>query len=282
LAEMVHTHRVKNAFSVMVIEAFNLHYQSLDEKQQNSLKRLMMTMGDDELLHYLSKQNMDSKYVLDYYFEHQNYQEIVLWDKWENVYKSRALSKQALDCLNKAGFRLDLEKILVKWINKRLPRDKQIQNGDILIYVMPNPEDLWKELEANVIYQGTDGKPIVGTLKSLSVNNVLDPMSPMMSTIVRRIEAQRGLLQQKYCNLWRVSMFLSPKIDVKDADYETIPNEVSDLIGKIFRLQGIDAQPTEIETTIILPEALNGTLQKIKTERRSFWTMKELLDFPIQ
>jgi HD superfamily phosphohydrolase len=286
LAEMVHTHRVKNAFSVMVIEALNLHYQLLDEKQRIELqKSMMMNMGDYELLQYLRDANGDSKYVLDYYFEHQNYQEIVLWDKWGNVFNSAALSGEALDSLNDASFRLYVEKTLANWINKRLPQNKQLQYGDILFYVMPDPEDLWKELEANIVYQSGEEHPRtkVGTLKSLSVENVLNPMSPMMSTIVRRIEGQQKLLQQKYCNLWRVSMFLSPKIDfLNDPDYKEVPSEVSDLISKIFRFQGIDAKPTEIDPPIVLHEELTKILSKIKgVDRRSYWTMKELFEFPI-
>jgi hypothetical protein len=287
LAEMVHTHRVKNAFSAMVIEAFNLHFQLLDPKQRIELQEsMMMNMGDYELLQYLRDANHDSRYILDYYFEHQNYQEIVLWDKWGNVFDSSALSRKALDSLNDAGSRLYLEKTLVKWINKRLPEKKQLQNGDILFYVMPNPEDLWKELEANVVYQGGEerARAKVGTLKSLSVENVLNPMSPMMSTIVRRIEGQRTLLQQKYCNLWRVSLFLSPKIDREDPEYKEVANEVSELISKIFRFEGIEAKPTEIGTPIVLHEELTGILSKIKgvsADRRSYWTIRELFEFPI-
>jgi hypothetical protein len=239
-------------------------------------------MGDYELLQYLREKNADSKYILDYYFAHHNYQEFVLWDKWENVINSPALSEEGLNFLNDAFFRLFLEKTLVKWINKSLPENKQLRNGDILFYVMPNPEYLWKELEANVIYLGNDGQPKVGTLKSLSENNVLNPMSPMMNAIVRRIEGQRNLLQAKYCNLWRVSMFLSPRINVKeDSDYKEIPKMLSDLVGKIFKLQGIKATPTEIETLISMPPEINQILLKIQKERRSFWTMKELHEFPI-
>ena len=283
LAEVVHTHRVKNAFSAMVIESFNLYYQLLDDSGKKAeLKNLLLTTGDYELLQYLREKNADSKYVLDYYFEHHNYREFVLWDKWENVINSHALSKKGLDLLNDACFRLFLEKTLVNWINKSLPKNKQLRNGDILFYVMPNPEYLWKELEANVIYQGNDGQPKVGTLRSLSENNVLNPMSPMMNAIVRRIEGQRNLLQAKYCNLWRVSMFLSPRINVEeDSDYREIPNVLSDLVGKMFKLQGIEAKPTEIETLVIMPEELNQILLKIQKERRSFWTMKELYEFSL-
>jgi HD superfamily phosphohydrolase len=283
LAEVVHTHRVKNAFSAMVIESFNLYYQSLDDSGKKAeLKNLLLTMGDYELLQYLREKNADSKYVLDYYFEHHNYREFVLWDKWETVINSPALSEKALDFLSDASFRLFLEKTLVKWLNNFLPVNKQLRNGDILFYVMPNPEHLWKELEANVVYQGNDSQPKVGTLKSLSENNVLNPMSPMMNSIVRRIEGQRNLLKTKYCNLWRVSMFLSPKIDVKDdPDYSEIPNLLSDLVGKIFKLQGIGALPTEIETLVIMPEKLNQILIAIKKERRSFWTMEKLYEFPV-
>lgn len=279
LAEMVHTHRVKNAFSVMMIEAFNLYYQSMQKEKQKEFRKLLMTMGDGALIEFLKRENSDAKYVLDYYSEHNHYQEFVLWDKWENAY---ALSKQGLEFLNNAGLRLLLEKTLVKWINKRLTGEKKLRDGDLLIYVMPDPEHLWKEMGANVIYQGTDDKPEVSTLEHLSVKNVLNPKSPMMSVIVRRIEGQRKLLQEKYCNLWRVSLFLSPKIDCnKDADYATIPGELSDLISKIFRLQGIDAQPTEIRAPIVMPEELNKILLKIKAEKRSFCKMKELYDFPV-
>jgi HD superfamily phosphohydrolase len=281
LAEMVHTHRVKNAFSAMVIEAFNLHYQSLKAKERTALKARMMSMGDDELLDYLQKANCGSKYILDFYFGRRTYQEFVLWDNWNSDYNSRALSKEGLDELTDAEQRLQLERTLMKWINKKLPEDKKLQDGDILIYVMPNPEKLWKELETYVVHIGSDHKPTVSTLKSLSTENVLTPRSPMMEVVVRRIEAQQKLLQSKYCNLWRISLFLSPKINLNDSDYKTIPNEASELISKIFRYQGIDVRPTETREPIVMPDELNRILIKINTERRSFWTMKDLFEFPV-
>jgi len=282
LAEMVHTHRVKNSFSAMVIEAFNLHYQSLTKKdERDALKKEMMRMGDDELLDYLRKTNPDSKYILDYYYAHHSYHEFVLWDKWQSVINSLSLSEKGLESLNDAAERLLIERTLVKWINKRLPNGKKLRDGDLLIYVMPNPEKLWKELEANVVYMGNNGMRTVSTLESLSVENVLTPMSPMMSVVVKRIEGQRKLLQEKYCNLWRVSLLTSPKIDLKDIDYATIPNDASELISKIFRFQGLHVRPTETLGPAVVPDEINKILLKINADRRSFWTMKELFEFPV-
>ena len=280
LAEMVHTHRVKNAYSAMVIEAFDSYYQSLAEEVRDNFKKEMMNMGDDELLAYLRKKNLTAKYILDSYFKRRHYKEVVLWENWESVINSPNLAEGGLKELRSGESRYLLERTLVKWINARLPEAKKLRDGDLLLYVMPNPKDLWKELGTNVVYIGEDGKPSVSTLEKLSLQDILTPMSPMMRVVVRRIGAQKDLLMQKYSILWRISLFISPNIELNDPDYSRIPSECSELIEKIFSFQGLDMRPMT-KRPVVMPDKISRILVKIEADRRSYWTMKELFNFPI-
>ncbi len=80
LAELVHTHKTKNAFSVMAIESFNYYYESLDKSKQKEILEKILKMGDDELLTFIRDSHKTSKYILDYYFQHNPYKEFTLWN----------------------------------------------------------------------------------------------------------------------------------------------------------------------------------------------------------
>lgn len=292
LAEEVHTNSVKNAYSAMVIEAFNAYYQTLNEDEQNRFKERMMKMGDDELLVYLrqksresrqGKQDSTSKYILDNYFRHKNYREFVLWENWDDAIE-RSLTEEGLEYLKKGDTRYNLQRILIKMINEDLPSEKRLHDGDLLIYVIPDPSVMYKGLETNVVFSGDDKKQTVITLEKLSdkLKDTLTPMTPMMKFVVQRVSMERDLLMVKFKNLWRISLFISSDVDLEDTDYKSIPSLCSDLIEKIFGLRGINVRPM-ITGPTVLPENINNILVSINAtdaDRRS-WTMDDLLNFLI-
>lgn len=271
IAEVVHTHKTKNAFSAMVIEAFNHYYQSLKQEELRKFEDDLMNFGDDELLSYLRNSNPISKYILDYYFKRRPYHGCVIL-----TYKSiedKEVEKNFNEHVQKAKERLYLEKLLVELTNCDPAITEPLRDGDILLYAMPNPERLFKELETNVKYKVKQKEAKIGTLLSLTETPAdFGSTSRAMKSIIQRTALQRRLLVEKFKNMWNVSLFLSP-----DLNYEKIQPIVTKLIEQ-FLLQvkceiKIDA---EYDVPKLLSPEIHEKLWKLTKDKRSFGSFEEM------
>lgn len=271
LAELVHTHRTKNAFSTMAIEAFNYYYQFLNDATKLAFIDRIMHMGDDELLSYVREQNPVSEHILNYYFKRRPYHECILCS-YRTVEEDPDLAKALSDHINDPNERLYLERILVKFLNSSLTASKKLEDGDCLMYMMPNPNRLYKELETNVIYLDEKQKPKVGTLLSLTEERYYSPTPRTMRTIIERTRAQRELLIKKYENLWHTSLFISP-----DVDYSSIQPIAAELIEQIFCYGLLCDFKVEAPKTLHSGE-LHEKLLTLTKEHRGFTTFKEIFE----
>ena len=270
LAELVHTHRTKNSFSAMAIEAFNYNYQSLDELAKQELADKMIKLGDDDMLSYIREQNPISKHILDHYFKRRPYHECVLC-RYKTVEDEPDIRRALVEHMQNPRERLFLERLLVKWLNYDLPPSKKVGEGDCLIYVMPDPSRLFKELRTNVIYLDQDGNTKVGTLLSLTTaEKDYISMSRAMRAIMERTILQRRLLIKKYKNLWHVSLFLSP-----DVDYSTVQPIACELIEKFFSCAkcNFEIEAPKVQT---ISMELNDRLLKLIQDRRGFANFEEI------
>jgi HD superfamily phosphohydrolase len=280
LAELIHTHRTKNAFSAMAIEAFNFYYQSLDEDARQKLAAEMMHMGDDDMLSYVrrqnpgSEQNLASEHILDHYFKRRPYQECILC-RYKTVEDEPDIKKALKEHLYNPRERLFLEKLLVKWLNYDLP-SARLREGDFLIYLMPLPGRLFKELKTNVKYLDQEGKDKVGTLLSLTTaEKDYSSMSRTMRIIMERTILQRQLLIKKFKNLWHASLFISP-----DVDHETVQPIAVALIEKFFSCARSKIQfEAETPKAPTLSNELNDRVLKIvQDKKRSFATFEDIFN----
>lgn len=272
LAELVHTHRTKNAFSAMAIEAFNYYYQSLDESAKQTLADEMMHLGDDDMLYRIKTQNPITEHILKYYFERRPYSECILC-RYKTIEDEPDVKKALKEHMMNPRERLFLERLLTKWLNYELSPSKPLQEGDCLIYVMPEPSRLFKELRTNVVYLDQNGERKVGTLLSLTTaDKDYISMSRTMRAIMERTILQRGLLIKKFKNLWHISLFISP-----DADQDAVQPIAATLIEKFFscaksKLQ-LEAETPRVTT---LSNELNDRLLTLLQDRRSFSTFEEI------
>lgn len=234
VAEIVHTHHTKNSFSAMAIEAFNFHFQSLDEGKQKELKKLMMTIGDDELISYLRANNATSRRILDYYFQRNPFVEIPIWTSWSTIPES--MGKKPDGGLHghlwAARERFMLERSIVKGINKILAGNERLEDGDCLIYSMPDPAHLYKELHSYIVYSDENKQEIVDEMFSMAKNRQEFRNAPTMESMaINRIIKQRDNLIEKYGDLWRTSLYVSP--GVRTDLYGQFATLVQELFGKL-------------------------------------------------
>lgn len=271
LAEFVHTHRTKNSLSAMAIEAFNYYYQSLKEGDRKELEEKLMRFGDDELLFYITEKHETSKYILDFYFRRSPYHECILCTNKE--VEDVPLRKKAIrDHLQNARERLHLQRLLVENINYDLPVSQPLKHGDLLIYVMPNPERLFKELETYVRYLDGNMKPKVGTLSSFAARiEDYKSISRPMRVIMERAKLQRELLVKKFNNLWHISLFISPKVD-----YNTIQPIAVTLIENFFNIAKCNIQIHPNTDKMQLGTKLYDKLLILSRDKRSFNTFEEI------
>jgi len=271
LAEFVHTHKTKNSLSAMAIEAFNYYYQSLKEDDRDELEKKLMDFGDDELLFYIKENHETSKYILGFYFRRSPYYECILCTNKE--IEDVPLRKKAIhDHLQNARERLFLEKLLVKNINYDLPVSEPLKDGDLLIYVMPNPERLFKELETNVRYLDRNLAPKVGTLSSFAARTEdYTSINRSMRIIMERAKLQRELLVKKFNNLWHISLFISPKVD-----YEEIQPIAVTLIENFFYIAKSKFQIHPDTDRMQLSTKIYDKLLVMSKDKRSFNTFEEI------
>jgi HD superfamily phosphohydrolase len=275
VAEIVHTHHTKNSFSAMAIEAFNFHLQSLDEAEQSKLKMLMMRMGDDELIAYLREKNEASKRILNYYLRRVPYEELPIWPSWKSMPETMAGKNGGLRTHVWAPKeRLMLEKSIVKAMNRILPEEQRLKDGDCLVYSMPDPEHLYKELHSYILYSDENGQEIVDEMFSITGSKALFPNLPTTKSMtIDRIVRQRESLLEKYGNLWRTSLFLSPQVRSDAYTYGQLAALVQELFKKL-RL------PTQVWSAGSLDPRIYEVLSVIPTEAGrilSFATLYEAL-----
>jgi len=83
---------------------------------------------------------------------------------------------------------------------------------------------------------------------------------------------------EKYKNLWRISLFLSPKIDLRDSIYRDLPNVISEVIEKIFKLIGIKLSPSVTRGTLVLPSEISDIIKTVQSDSRSYKTLEDFLN----
>ena len=142
---------------------------------------------------------------------------------------------------------------------------------------MPDPKNLWKELETFVIYSESNGISKTSPLSELAGDNLLAYMNPTTRVIINRIVQQRRLLMDKYKNLWRVSLFLSPKINLNENAYCEIPELASEIIEKALHLYGVEVKPLT-SSTLITPSELNDIIISLQFEARDIKELEDLLN----
>jgi HD superfamily phosphohydrolase len=261
LAEFVHTHRTKNAFSAMAIEAFSFYYYSLDNKDREGLIKKMASMGDDELLSQIRQVPGPPKLILDYYFSRARYSEYVLSSEVGDV------QSDAFQALWNAEERLFLERCLVKYLRK-VPRNEGLEDGDVLIYAMPSPEQLYKELETYIVYLDGEGNPKTEKMSSIAVHEEPYPSHhPAYEKVTRRIEEKRRELIQKYEHLWRTTLYLSPKVRAS-------PPVVAAIIEQLFQL--VHPEKGGMQRELIPPDLYSDIAKLAEGQHRRFESFKEL------
>ena len=271
LAEFVHTHRIKNAFSVMAIEAFNFFYQSLNQTQREELVNRLMIFGDDELLYYLKENNLTSRRILELYFKHKAYRECYICtnkDIEDLPQRINAINEHLLN----ARERIYLEKLLVELLNDELELSEPLKDGDLLIYVMPNPQRLFKELETNVRYLDANKNPKTGTL--ISFADTLEPytsVSRPMRIIMERTQIQRNLLLQKFKNLWHISLFITPNVD-----FHQIQPLAIKLIESLFDISKCPIQINPDTPKSQLSITSHERLLEISKDKRSYKRFEDI------
>jgi hypothetical protein len=234
----------------------------------------MLHMGDDDMLSYVRSQNPASKHILDDYFKRRPYQECILC-RYKTVEDEPDVKKSLTEHMLNPRERLFLEKLLTKWLNYDLPPTRALREGDCLIYVMPSPNRLFKELKTNVKYLDQDGKDKVGTLLSLTTaEKDYSSMSRTMRIIMERTILQRQLLIKKFKNLWRVSLFMS-----SDVDQDTVQPIAAALIEKFFSCARskilFEAETPKAPT---LSNELNNRVLEIVQDKRSFARFEDIFN----
>ena len=232
LNEVVHVNKTKNSFSSMVIEAFNHYFQLLNDDQKVNFSKEISEIGDDELLFLLRDRDEDSRYILDYYYKREPYKGCQLWDvtDWKE-----STSKEGICFLEKADERFQLEVFLAKALSKISKIN--FRYGDFLLYVMPDPTKMYKELKTYILFSaGGDNR--VETLENLASQD----LQPFLANpyeikrgIIKRIASEEKHLIENYNNLWCTSLFFSPRVCELN-NYEDIKNSSIRLINEVLKI----------------------------------------------
>ncbi|MGH9922599.1 MAG: hypothetical protein ACRD38_07590 [Nitrososphaerales archaeon] len=261
LAELVHTHDAKNCFSAMVIEAFNFYWQSLSGPQREALLNDMLLLGDDELLAYLNNKGGEvTRKLVKFYNSRTAYKRIVLFRGWAQAQDN----KRVIDLFQNPRKRYELEKRIATWIN-----DKRLKEGDCLIYVMPNPEKLYKALEAYTVYysdhQSQQAK--IERLEKIASFIQQYNVSSEERITAEIIDNRIKVLRTNYANIWKTYVFVAENaIELKD--------EIIGVIDKILDTLGIPMMTPERSA---LPANILAKIEKIASSpARLFTTIEDL------
>jgi HD superfamily phosphohydrolase len=273
IAEVAHTHKTKNAFSAMVIEAFNYYYQLISEEERREFDDRLMQFGDDELLSYLRKSNLTSGYILDHYYKRRPYRGCIIF-----TYKSlenREINDAFYNHVQKARERLFLEKLLIEMVKYDPLVTEPVKDGDILLYAMPNPERLFKELKTNVKYKAKHKGEKIGTLSSLTEKpEDFESNSRAIKMMIERTTLQRNLLQEKFNYIWNTSLFLSP-----DLNSEKLQPIISRLVKQFLSCVKCDIKlDTEYPVPELLCPEVHSRFWKLADKKRSWGSFEEMFN----
>jgi HD superfamily phosphohydrolase len=245
LREIVHFHHTKNSLSAMIIEAFNFYYQGVVDKQ--SLKKELIEMGDDELIKYISERNETARYILDYYLMRWPYEEIPIYQEWNG--EDRKIS-DFTRILRDPEVRYFIEKSIVVATNNSADSKEKLREGDVLIYVAPSPETLYKELETFVVYVEEENGVLETRIETLrDSSKKLDVAFPKLSgtakNVANRAKEEIKMLANKYNQIWRLSLFVSPKVE--RSYFQKIENNFLTICEKIISPHNPLVNPDLIE-----------------------------------
>jgi hypothetical protein len=99
-----------------------------------------------------------------------------------------------------------------------------------------------------------------------------------MRVLIKRIEDQRKLLMEKYKGLWKISLFISPKIDLHDSCYRDLPNVIPEVIEKISKIIGVELSPTVTQRALMFPQEISEIIKNVQSDSRSYKTLEDLLN----
>jgi HD superfamily phosphohydrolase len=262
LAELVHTHKTKNGFSAMIIEAFNFYWQSLSEGERPAKSNQILRLGDDELLTYLYNNGGDvTKRLVDRYNSRTVYGEAVLFQGWPQPRDNReAIVKH----LRHPSERYELEKRIVNWSN-----DDRLGVGDCLIYVMPDPETMYKPFQAYAVYYRD---PSTGRVRIEQLDRIASllqkyDISSEEKATAEPISNSITSLRTKYGNIWKTSIFIAKDVmELKDM--------IMGLVDQMFQKCGIKPEITERGN---VPSETLAKIEQISLpQARAFPTIAEL------
>jgi HD superfamily phosphohydrolase len=226
LAELVHTHKTKNCFSAMIIEAFNFYWQSLTEPERKATSTQILRLGDDDLLTHLCNKGGDvTKKLVQLYNSRTVYGEAVLFRGWPQGEGNR----EAIVHLRHPGERYELEKRIASWSD-----DQRLKVGDCLVYVMPDPETMYKPFEAYAVYYRD---PSTGRVKIDQLNRIASLLQQYNTSSEEKAAAELisnriGSLRTNYANIWKTSIFIAEDVmELKDM--------IMGLVDQIFQQCGI-------------------------------------------
>src|SRR5207244_744169 len=148
----------------------------------------------------IKRENKEAEYILDYYLRRNPYSIYEIKARWEMV------DEETIQHFWNPEERMFLERSLVKLINIQLDGMVKLRDGDCLVYAMPSPANLYKEMQTYVVYLDRESKPRVERMNLLAAEKLpYEQMALMKRTLVDRIIKQRDDLIQKYQALWNVS-----------------------------------------------------------------------------
>jgi HD superfamily phosphohydrolase len=226
LAEIVHFHHTKLSLSAMIIEAVNFALREGDENLKKKLKEILTEGGDIDLLHFLEGEKEPktkeepkikipepSKKLVLYYKQRKVYKRIPLFEwntlmgeNWINQKVPLKQGEAVLEALRDPESRYQFEIRLPEWSKNY--GFKNFEKGDILIYVPPRAEKLYKELNAYVFIDRSRhmSKSYCTTLLELA--NGLGEKS--LGAISQTVRDRRDALLQRYGLLWKSYIMINP------------------------------------------------------------------------
>jgi HD superfamily phosphohydrolase len=264
LAEVVHYNRDKTAFSAMAIEAFNFCYQMMSPDERKEFEETIMQMGDEELLSNVRTRNKVSGHILSYYFRGKPYDEFVLWSGWgdPNTINEPALKYH----LWNPRQRFFLERTIVRCVNDSA-LGRSLSEGDCLVYAMPSPAELYKELDTYVVCVDDNNQPKVEKMSALARVELYHQRPHMMSAVAERVIRGRDELISKYKTLWHTSLFLSPVVSPSSHAL------IAKLVEELFALVHCDV---DIQHTQPVPAQLYARLERLRSDSRRYDTFEQL------